>query len=248
MALAVQRLVPGSQAVVYDWKAPGVLGSAAHTFDGDSAVRRPLLDMRQLWNSKRYDLDPRDPDANRTVDSDELMARFPEVWTTWREQVLLRHGMWHQLRVTLFEGSRHVAYLALVRERREGAFTPREHALLAGVGGAVRDAAAARRAVGEAPLPSGVLGAMLDAFAEPAFLVNGRGVVVFANGAARDTYPRTPAWVSTAVRADAPASVRARCRTVRMDVEGASLWLVIPKQGAVAPSAGAKTVAWDLPP
>ncbi|MEZ4266525.1 MAG: LuxR C-terminal-related transcriptional regulator [Myxococcota bacterium] len=81
---------------------------------------------------------------------------------------------------------------------------------------------------------------LLDAFDEPAFLLDLAGVVVFANLAAQ------AAGMSGPVTPEGDAALHVGVRRVRFELDGESLELVVPKPIYAADSS--EVLPWALPP
>ncbi len=223
-------LLPDCKAALYTRTEEGGLGEIGHTMSD-----RPSSDWTQITGEggqvlKLYQYTLRGPDrlANLAVNTHSLFRGRPAMLDKFRSNFLHHHGLWYQLRAALYEGDRFQMFCCLLRERGGGDFKQHEQAMLQAVLPALQDGYLLRRKLDTAPIKGGQLGPILDLLDQPAFLVSGRGSVVFQNSSARLVFPRLPDWMSAAGKDPEAEWTTNLARVQRVDLEGRSLYLVLP--------------------
>lgn len=246
VAEVVRDLIPSAeQGLVYDWCAEDEPGECGHTFDpsgtGWGAVPSVFNGIRAL---RQYS--PNEPDrfANRAVTTRALFHGRGEVLEDVRGLIWKKLGAHCQLRVTLYDRGRLTAMVAVLKDRPGIDFSAGEAALLDSIVGRLGDALTAARALGAVPAGRSTMARVLDAFQQPAFLALGSGAVAYANIAARAAYPATPAWLTSVLRI--PERHRLLAGVTRVEHEGRSLYLVVPRAPPVAPSARRRALPLSL--
>jgi hypothetical protein len=222
----LSELVPrGDCSLMYDWRADQTLGEIGHTLSPEGVGWEPFPWAKRFIPEKRtYAIAERDPFANRATLTHDVMPSGETLeWA--RTNMWGPYGFRYQLRVALYERERCVGLVALLR--RKGEFTRQEASLLEAVVPKLLDLTTAVRALGPVPLDSTLLGQVLDAFTAPAFLATQSGHVLYANCAAREQWRAAPDWLGLVLREpDRHARLAA---VTRVEHEGASLFLVIPR-------------------
>ncbi len=215
-------------AVVYDWTADGQLGACGHTLDAGGVGWEAFGPVASRIGSQRqYTLQGADPFADLSVTTGELFRGRGEILERARAEIWGPIGVNAQLRLALYDRRRIRALVVLLTGAGDGDFTRREAVRLDAVATDLRDALTAARALGAVPSGNTALGKTLDAFEQPAFMLTAAGAIVHANRAARASRERAPEWLSAAPRDR--ARLAARASVTRVEHEGKSLYLVIPR-------------------
>ncbi|MBI3201966.1 MAG: hypothetical protein HYZ29_10515 [Myxococcales bacterium] len=225
----LQRAFPrADHAVVYDWTADGQLGACGHTLDARGVGWGAFGSVApRIASHRQYALEGADPFADRSVTTEELFRGRREALERLRAEIWAPLGSHAQLRLALYDRGRICALVALLTGAGEGDFTRREAVRLDALATDLRDALTAVRALGAVPSSSTALGQTLDAFEQPAFMLTAAGAIVHANRPARGGYKRAPEWLSAAPRER--ARLAAQASVTRVEHEGRSLYLVIPR-------------------
>lgn len=223
VAEAMAALVPRSCGMAYDVDDQGRHSAIGQTMGG---VRRDSFEGmvgEALMTPRMYGIEEVGPDANRIVGMRELDARYPERMVRIREELFAPNGVAAQLRV-VFGDPHLLGYVGVYRFSGTREFDEDDVALFAAVMPDLQRALAVWRALGHAPLPRGLVGDVLDALDQPAYILAGV-VVLFANGVARAA--PLPEWLDAVGRGDPSAGER-RGATVRpLEIEGRSFTLVL---------------------
>ncbi|MDQ3033259.1 MAG: LuxR C-terminal-related transcriptional regulator [Myxococcota bacterium] len=176
-----------------------------------------------LMTPRVYGIADVGPDANRIVGMQELDARYPERMVRVREEMFAPNGIAAQLRV-VFGDPHLLGFVGVYRFSRTRGYDEDDVALFEAVLPDLRRALAVWRAIGRAPLPRGLVGDVLDALDQPAYILAG-AVVLFADGVARGV--PLPEWLDAVGRGHVVAGERFGATVRRLEVEGRSFTLVL---------------------
>jgi DNA-binding CsgD family transcriptional regulator len=243
---ALESLIPGHLTMIYRRKDDGTLGSVAYIIEGQAGQTWDLFpETTSLTSLTRYNLASRDPLAHRPVGFSELYGEDQDSAQQYRHTILAPHGFWSQLRMTVYHQDRFMAWCGFLRPKGQPDFRSRSRRLLSAVAPLLCDGLVTMRALGRADLSPSVLGNILDALSVPAFLVNGRGDRVHANPRADELFASIPDWLPLASRCDNHPRVEALARVSQLDVEGESLWLVLPRSGVGSSPSHARSISLE---
>lgn len=236
VATIVRELFPGAQlGVAYDWSRDGRPGECGHTLGtggGGWGALEPL--KPKLASLKQYRLVGQDRFANRAVTTAELFSGRDAALEQARGELWAGLGALHyQLRAALFERGSLSVLVAVLKGRGGEDFSRAEALRLDRVTPGIRDALEAARAIGPIPGCSTTLGRVLDAFDRPAFIAKQSGAIVYANHAARKVYARRPEWFCAVLRR--PQARALEANVTRIEHEGRSLFLIVPRDPPAAP-------------
>lgn len=219
-------VLPDTEAVLYDWAAPGQIGRVFKTVTGRSDFC--ALQKTYVERGARYSLQRPDPYANTPVDDMTLCGDDRDALAYYREVVLAPDNLHTQLRATLYDNDEFVVFAGWFRTRSRPWFDETDRTLAQAVLPALRAGVVAVKAVGMRPVDKGTMGSILDALPAPAFVLTSDAAVVFANRAACLQWPEPPAWLTAAVLPGASSRLAGIAHTATIDLEGRSLILVLP--------------------
>jgi DNA-binding CsgD family transcriptional regulator len=245
---SLERLFPGTMALIYQRDREGGFGGIATCVEGSSGRSWEAFPAarEQLPAMARYRLQSRDPFAFKPVTYSELYGNDIESIRRYQESLLAPQGYWYQLRITTYHDERFLALCGFLRSRRLGDFRRYETQMFSAVSSLICDSFVSMDVLGRARFSRSDLGDLLDALERPAFLVNGRGKRVYQNPRARALFPESPPWLSSASELMKDWERALPARLSQVDVEGESLWLVLPRQDAVPAEKDGISISLDL--
>jgi PAS domain-containing protein len=229
VARALSGLFPDCAASVYDRSESGDVRTIAHTFSGPPSTEW-VSPFEQIPRIAMYSVWGRDPWANTPIETATLYRGRPAELDEFRHLVRPL-GVWHQLRVVVYDGDRFVAHGAVLSSKRQGEFGQRARDRLAAVLPSLVDGLVLWRLVGHRALSAGPLSQILDSFDQPAWLLQPGGDVAYANPAARSRWSEgLPGWLGERVTRGADAFTAHRSARIQpLEVDGRTLHLVIPR-------------------
>jgi PAS domain-containing protein len=223
------KLQPESKIILFRCTDDGHLRDVVHTLEGDLSHRwEGLPGLAVIGRLTRRQFRSR-PAAYR-VDTKNKLARDVALdWGRLRGALRDRFGLWHLMGTVLWMDQGELIYCGFLRAKAEGEYRRSEVARLDAVLPVLTEGLAATetwRQLRGQPLD---VATVLDVFHEPAYVLTPRGVPVFANRSARETYSQPPAWLSAVVGSSLEVHAKVLARCTDLEVSGRKYILVIPE-------------------